>query len=163
MRKHRSWLMGFGIGIILGACMLQLITFSEKQDQALSIGSGALTRAELEQAAQNQGLALLPADEKTYTQQQLEQEIAKAKADSSKGQATEDPENRSVSLYVKYNTSLEEIAWKLEALEVIKDADDFISKAYDIRKKLAIGTSTFKDQPTYKQIMDELTRIKKDE
>jgi hypothetical protein len=161
LRKHRKWLMGFGFGIILGACMLQLMNFSQAQDQAISMGSGGLTHAELEQAAKQQGLALRSADEKTYTKQELEQAVAKATADLLTAPPNNNAKNRTVNLYVKYNTGLEEIAWKLEALGVIKDADDFISKAYEIRKKLAIGTSTFKGQPTYKQIMDELTRIKK--
>ncbi|MDB4868502.1 MAG: hypothetical protein JWR03_2835 [Cohnella sp.] len=176
MRKHRKWLMGFGIGVIIGACMLQLITFAQAQDQALTIPDG-----------------------KKYTQQQLDAEVAKALAGAQKQPSTSAPgfgspdaskppkvepgssqkpgtkepapsaasakgdaQGRVVSIYISKDMYLNDVAARLKKLGVIDNVNDFLNQASSISKKLKIGTSTFQDKPTYKQIMDELIRPKND-
>jgi hypothetical protein len=176
LRKHRKWLMGFGIGVIIGACMLQLITFAQVQDQTLTISDG-----------------------KKYTQQQLDAEVAKALAgapkqpstaasdfaspDASKPPKVEtgssqkpgtkvpaspaasakgDGQKRVVSIYVSKDMYLKDVADRLMKLGVIDNANDFLNHADSISKKLKIGTSTFQDKPTYQQIMEELIRPKND-
>ncbi|QMV40140.1 hypothetical protein [Cohnella cholangitidis] len=82
MRKYRSWLLGFGIGIILGASMLQLILLAQKQ--AVMVAE-PLTREELNAEAKKAGLVLL-------TTEQLETKINEAVASVQKdsGQETDD-------------------------------------------------------------------------
>jgi hypothetical protein len=161
LRKHRNWLMGFGIGIILGACMLQLMNFAQAQDAALSVS-----------------------DAKTYTQVQLDAEVAKAlaaaaalndaqpkptasaspapgkepipSAPSAKGDAAE----RVVVIDVTEGMYLTDVADKLQKLGVILNASDFVEKASAISNNLQVGTSTFRGKPSYKQIIAELTRTK---
>ena len=50
MRKHRSWLMGLGIGLILGASMLQLILMA--QDQLVIATEQSITQDQLAEEAQ---------------------------------------------------------------------------------------------------------------
>lgn len=73
MRKHRSWLMGFGIGLIVGAIMLQMITFAEKQNAPLP--QEQMTPEELSDEAKKAGLLLL-------TQEQLDARVQEAVAAS---------------------------------------------------------------------------------
>jgi|GEM_PF-410702 len=73
MRKHRSWLLGFGIGLIVGAIILQMITFAEKQDAPLV--QEQMTPEELSDEAKKAGLLLL-------TQEQLDARVQEAVAAS---------------------------------------------------------------------------------
>ncbi|WP_391571550.1 hypothetical protein [Cohnella sp.] len=73
MRKHRSWLMGFGIGLIVGAIMLQMILFAEKQDAPLA--KEPLKAEELADEAKKAGLLLL-------TPEQLDARVNEARAEA---------------------------------------------------------------------------------
>ncbi len=184
--------MGFGIGIIAGASMLQLITFAQDQEQSLMVADGP----------------------KTYTQQELDDAVAKAReetgstplplpsasdpasasgprdgaamlpapnasdAASSGLAATETPppsptdaeETSSpsesaaekVSFYVNPGMSLKTVARSLMRLGLIDDADDFIDEARPYSKEIQPGTSVFTGKPTYREIIAELTRKKED-
>ncbi|MBW5444545.1 hypothetical protein GE107_00505 [Cohnella sp. CFH 77786] len=187
MRKHRKWLMGFGIGIMLGASMLQLILFARSQEQALMVAEGP----------------------KTYTQEQLDEEVAKAVEETKRqlpsatpsaspggsggesalkpgsaakqpgdgastqpgGEASASPAQpgqtspdggggRVVAFYVNRGMSLRTVALSLKALGLIEDAGDFTEAARSISRKMEVGTATFTGHPTYEEIMAELTRKK---
>ncbi|MFC4598970.1 hypothetical protein [Cohnella hongkongensis] len=58
MRKHRSWWMGFGIGLIVGAVMLQMMLFAEKQGEA-PLPAEPLTAEQLSDEAKKANLLLL--------------------------------------------------------------------------------------------------------
>jgi hypothetical protein len=97
MRKYRSWLMGLGIGLILGASMLQLVLAAKNQSNSLS-----LTREQLEEEASKSGFVVYPVDERIYTEEELQaklEEAAKAKeqpaagTDQSKAKVTTDESN----------------------------------------------------------------------
>ncbi|WP_239616989.1 hypothetical protein [Cohnella mopanensis] len=76
MRKYRSWLMGLGIGIIVGASMLQLILLANDQmDKVVK----PLTREELNDQAKQAGLVLLT---KAQLDEQLNDAVAAAKEKS---------------------------------------------------------------------------------
>ncbi len=75
MRKHRSWLMGFGIGLMAGAIMLQMITFAERQGAPLA--EEQMEPERLADEAKKAGLLLL-------TQAQLDERIREAAAAGSK-------------------------------------------------------------------------------
>jgi hypothetical protein len=167
MRKYRSWLMGLGIGIILGASMLQLIQFAN--DQAAIAANEPLTREQLNTEAMNAGFTLLPVGQTMYTQVQLDKKVSEAVAAASKPSVlansaktgagdSEDP--KAVTLYIRKNMTLTEAAVKLQKLGVIDNADDFIKKADSISKRLNIGTAVFTGKPTDEQIMAELLREK---
>lgn len=178
MRKHRSLFMGIGIGLMLGASMLELMNAAGAQ--STSFISGPLTKDELRQAAEEQGFAL-------YTKEEMNRKIdeaiaalpdeteptvtsttepspsaspnAKAEPSPSAEKETADAD-KIYSIYVEYGDNLKIVADKLKKAGLIVDTAAFIRKAYPISKKLEVGTSFFKGKPTPKQMMDELTRVK---
>ncbi|WP_027084332.1 hypothetical protein [Cohnella panacarvi] len=187
MRKYRSWLMGLGIGLMIGASMLQLILAAQDQTKPL-------TREQLEKQAEAAGYVIYSAEESMYTEDELQAKIEEAllqaqekannaepssapsdkqaaepgaeaspesdaSASASPG-ATEPDEPKATTLYVKYGMTLTEVAAKLEQLGVVDDGDDFLDKCWSIAKDLKVGTSVFTGKPTYRQIMTELTRLK---
>jgi hypothetical protein len=170
MRKYRSWLMGLGIGLIMGASMLQVILIAK--DSAVIVTDQTLTREQLDEQARKTGLVLLTTDqlnakvdEAVAAAQTKENENTPSPSktvDPSSPDATASEDHREVTLYIPNNMTLSEVAKKLQALGIIKDADDFATKAMSISKKLSVGTAIFFGKPTYTQIMKELTRTKKD-
>lgn len=195
MRKYRSWLMGLGIGLILGATMLQVILMAK--DQSVMVAEQSITREQLDEEAKKSGLVLLTAEQLDTRVNEavataLEEDSAKnsnndtsngsneqsTPIDDSKGALKPPPqktdtenstsssgsaeEQREVTLYIAYKMTLTEVADKLQDLGVIEDKDDFVVKAWAISKKLSVGTSIFKTNSTYQQIMDELIREKTD-
>ncbi|OXS59703.1 hypothetical protein B1A99_09155 [Cohnella sp. CIP 111063] len=189
MRKHRSWLMGFGIGLIVGAIMLQMITFAEKQNAPLP--QEQMTPEELSDEAKKAGLLLL-------TQEQLDARVQEAVAaseqegqgessgeegDSGQPDASGEEQTASeapsatpnseseeappaaeateqVSLYISYGMSLTEVGQELLKLGVIDDVKVFIEETRPVATKMKVGTAVFKGKPTYQEIMDELVRKK---
>ena len=175
MRKYRSWLMGLGIGLIVGATMLQLILAAKEQ-----VGN-MKTREQLEEQASKAGSVVYPANEKIYTEEELQAKLdeavkaqQKAEAPSpspspsseSKEPISESPsaiaedEPKATTLYVRPGMTLTEVAKKLEELGVVEDSSDFLDKCWSIAKDLEVGTAVFTGQPTYRAIMSELTRNK---
>lgn len=180
MRKHRSWFMGLGAGIVLGALLLQIITFAENQNDSLDKLNGEIT----------------------YTQKQLDEAVAKAVADakaspaSSEGKSgspspsgstspsptaspsTSPSESPSASaspsssadadnqqeivFYVYEGMDLRRVARTLQRLGLVEDAEDFVDASREIAGKIEVGTSRFKGKPTYEEIIAELTRPKDD-
>lgn len=176
MRKHRSWLMGLGIGLILGASMLQLIITAK--EQAEGAAELPMTREQLEKEAGRANFVVYPASETLYTEEQLQaklDEAAKAtkepepsasaappEAEQSPSDApkAEETDAEPVKLYVKANMSLQEVGDKLEELGVVADGQDFVSQSKAIAKSLDVGTAVFVGQPSYEEIRQELTRKK---
>jgi hypothetical protein len=171
--------MGLGIGLIIGASMLQLIQLA--QEQAVMVAEEPITREQLNDEAEKAGLVLL-------TEEQLATKVENAVAaalqdeapktqDESEGikdtnsalkppESSKEPEPavtpvpKTVTLTVTYGMTLTEVADELKKLGVIEDAEDFIKKARSISKKMKIGKSEFTGKPTYKEIMNELIRMK---
>ncbi|MFC5401966.1 hypothetical protein [Cohnella soli] len=188
MRKHRNWLIGFGLGIMLGASMLQLINTAREQTEGV-----AMTRDQLDAQAKEQGLLLL-------TDKELQQRLDEAVSSSvpSKGKAGEEsdqppaspssskgvapvteptepsasvptepdapvvsPSNDKVTLYIGAGMSLTEVAESLQKLGIVDDSKDFIEQARPIAKKMNVGNAIFTGKPTYEQIIAELVRKKR--
>ncbi len=189
MRKNRSWLMGLGIGIVLGASMLQLILAAKDQQEKVPP-----TREQLQQEAEKAGYVVYPADEKLYTEAELQAKLdalagskaaaeatpsqdvasaapgteeeappaddAKPNADAAASASPGEPDAEPVKLYVRPAMTLEEAAQELEKLGVISDAKAFIEKARPIAKKMRVGNALFTPGMTVEDMMSELTRKK---
>lgn len=177
MRKYRSRLIGLGLGIVLGATMLQVILFAK--DQSKPIEDQTISQERLAEEATKAGLVLL-------TEAQLDEKLKKAAADaqasasspaadkpakdaspspsptpsSSPKSDAEQSSDEKTTLYVGPGMSLTEVANGLKKLGLIEDSKDFISKAKPIAKKMIVGNAIFVGKPTYQQIMDELVRRK---
>jgi len=191
MRKYRLWLMGLGVGLILGASMLQLIMLGEKQ--TVIAARESLTADELTDEAKKKGLLLLTEEQLAAHVEEAVNQAAR-KSEEEAGGVTEEngepeqikadgepavsgenaapQENEAskeetpekyeepVKLYVKYGMSLTEVGIELKKLGIIDDVDEFIDNTRDVSKKMKVGTIVFTSKPTYKQIMNELTRKK---
>jgi hypothetical protein len=172
--------MGMGIGIILGASMLQVIQLAN--NQAMMVASEPMTREQLDTAAKDAGLELRPAGQTMFTQEQLNAKVDAAVAAATKkngntnviriqdtksalkplapSQSKQSKDPKAVTFDIRKDMTLSEAGKKLEELGVIDNAQDFIKKAESIAKKMNIGTAVFTGKPTYVQIMAELTREK---
>ncbi|MFC4307393.1 hypothetical protein [Cohnella boryungensis] len=84
MRKYRSWLMGLGIGMVVGASMLQVILFAQDQERAVAIEP--FSTEQLSAEAKRSGLLLLSEDE-------LNARIEEAVAQNRPQQGEEDGQN----------------------------------------------------------------------
>ena len=151
--------MGLGIGIVLGASMLQLIELARSQERALAAGEGA----------------------RTYTQEQLDAAVAQAveaaqrlpsptaspdpsaEASSSPPESSDSGVGKSEPTYAFYvykGMDLKTVARSLLDLGLIDDTASFIQHARPYSRKLEVGTATFAAHPTYEEIVAELTRHK---
>ncbi len=95
MIKNRSLMIGIGIGIILGAVLLQLVNIGKGQTM---LSGAQLTPEQIQQAAQAQNMQVYTADQKVYTKEQwqelVKQEEEKKKQSQQSGQqsTTKEPE-----------------------------------------------------------------------
>ena len=187
MRKHRSWWIGFGAGIVVGATLLQMILFSQEQavmvaeEEPLSVeqiqaeaeraGLLVLSRQQLEErldeavaraeqgsAGQNDGSALQPPSETSPVAGTGMVDESPSPSPEESGE--EVPDDETYKLYVKYGMSLTEVGEELRKLGLIEDVKDFIEHARPIAKKMKVGTAVFQGKPTYDEIVEELLRKK---
>lgn len=179
MRKRRGFIIGLGLGLMLGAAMLQLMLAAD----ASRLPGAPLTGEALKKEAAAQGFALVPAEEKTYTQQELDRAVAEAvrKAAASGGGAaqkgggtgapapaspdkatasSQKPAAEKYAFYIRANATLAEVATGLKELGLIEDEEAFIRKAKPYSGKLRVGPSVFEGKPTFDRIIAEITRAK---
>ncbi len=175
MRKHRKWWMGLGIGIVLGASMLQMILFAQEQERALqeaAEGPQLYSQAELDEAvalaakeALRQAASEEPASGESVSDPGLSSgSPSTPSSDSSlsppSSPAVAEQSDKIVSFYINPGMSLTAVARSLEQLGLIDDADDFMDEARSISKNIRTGTAIFTGQPTYEEIIHELIRKK---
>jgi hypothetical protein len=82
MLKRRGLLIGFGLGLMIGASVLQLILAAEKGSSSLSLTGTAITEKELQEEAEAQGYTLVKSTLKTYTQEELDAAVLKAQEEA---------------------------------------------------------------------------------
>lgn len=165
MRKYRKWWMGFGFGIMIGAMLLQLITFAKEQ-RALPGEEKIYTQQQLDQAVSD-AIAALPSPDVIEAvhpsddpQDQVDSTAPLTESADATASNPDAADNRIVAFYIYRGMNLTEVARSLQALGLIETADDFIDAARPISRKIEIGTATFTGQPTYDEIIAELTRSK---
>lgn len=165
MRKRRSWLIGFGLGIAIGAMLLQIMTAAQSAGDS-PLPNEPLSKEQLQKEAEAQGFKLVDpvALGTTYTQEEMDAAVAKAKKEAAAGQAasgasaSDQPSVR--TLYVWQDAKLVDVADALMSLGLIYDKDAFVQQAKPYSKKIRVGPCTFKGKPTYDEIIAELTRNK---
>lgn len=176
MRKHRKWLMGFGIGLIMGASVLQLILFAQEQERGLAAGNAPKTYTQeeldaavaqaLEQARQASAPNGTPSPEASPTGWSSPDASAAASASTKPDLAvSSSPDSRAepvqiVSFYIHRGMNLTTVARSLKKLGLIEDPDDFTDEARPYSKEIQPGTSIFTGSPTYEEIIAELIRPK---
>ncbi len=182
MRNHRKWWMGLGLGIALGAMMLQLIDFAMEQPVLIADGGKIYTQKQLDDAVGEAIRQLPPPSSQAPTVEPGSGSPGDGAAPPPPGSGADgtDPagsgpagtgpaagpvdgttqERLVVAFYVNKGMSLIAVARSLQALGVIDDADDFTQAARPISQKIKVGTASFTGQPTYDEIIAELTRKK---
>ncbi|MFD1888353.1 hypothetical protein [Paenibacillus wenxiniae] len=80
MIKNRALMIGLGIGMILGAILLQLVNIGKGQTM---LSGQQLTPEQIQQAAQAQNMQVYTADQKVYTREQW-QELVKQEEEKKK-------------------------------------------------------------------------------
>ncbi|MCC3376208.1 endolytic transglycosylase MltG [Cohnella sp. REN36] len=182
MRKNRSLLVGLGIGLMLGASMLQLMTAARQQESQLQ-ERDSLSLETVKKDAEGLGYSLLKLGGDTYSQEQLDEAVKKAAdkaAADAKGAAEKalqeseaakpdapapsreasKAEKGTYHLYIAYNDDLTRVASNLEEMGLIADKAAFLKKAKPQAKSLQVGLCTFQAEPTFDEIIAELTRRK---
>ncbi|CAM3892390.1 hypothetical protein COLU111180_12980 [Cohnella lubricantis] len=164
MRKRRSWLIGFGLGLAIGAILLQLMTAAESAGKS-ALPNEPLSKEDLQKEAAAQGLTLVDpeADGRTYTQEELDAAVAKAKEAAASGQTAAGSEAERANartLYVWQDATLAEVSDALMSLGLINDKQAFIQQAKPYSTKIRVGPCTFEGKPSYDEIIEELTRNK---
>ncbi|MBB6675540.1 hypothetical protein [Cohnella nanjingensis] len=187
MRKNRSLLVGLGIGLMLGAAMLQLMTAAQKQQDGLE-SRDPLSLETVKKDAEGLGYSLLKIGGDTYSQAQLDEAVKKAAEKAAAEAAAAKPaadagaakpeaspsatsaaspesspsksESGITGLYIAYNDDLTRVASNLADLDLIDDKAAFLKKAKPYAKALQVGLSKFTGQPTFDDIIAEITRRK---
>lgn len=180
MRKRRSWLIGLGLGIALGAALLQLMNAAQSPAGPTRLPNEPLSLEELKKQSTAKGYSLVRSgtgEGKTYSQEELDAAVAAAKkeaAPAGQGSAegaekagsdaeagsSDDAAAQPKTLYIWQHATLQEVAHALEGLGLVDDKAAFIKRAKPYAGKLRVGLCTFSGQPTYDQIIEELTRGK---
>jgi hypothetical protein len=167
VRRRRGWLIGLGLGLMLGAAMLQLMNVARSAPSSVQLPNEPLSREELEQEAGAKGYQLVRDDGETYTKEQLDAAVAEAKKESAAANAASPSADPSASkqpkqyaFYVRPNASLQEVANALEALGLIEDRTEFVKLAKPYSGKIRVGMCQFAGKPTSEEIIAELTRAK---
>lgn len=174
MRKRRGWLIGFGLGIAIGAMVLQLMIAAQSAGDS-ALPNEPLSREELQKEAEAKGLTLVDpkSDGKLYSQKELDAAVEKAKQEAGSDKANEGTsqadsgasgatagQSGARTLYVWQDATLVDVADALMSLGLINDKQAFIQQAKPYSKKIRVGPCTFEGKPTFDEIIEELTRNK---
>lgn len=153
MNKRQLW-MGIGIGMIVGAILLQLmIVIPSSNDAPLAQVQDKLDPA------------------KVYSQDEFNQELELRVKEALDKQAkvspvptapaTSPPEiEKQTVIYVAYRTTTEEVVKMLNSSELITDSDAFMNEMVKrkLTGKIRTGVHLFKGTPTFDEIIDNLVK-----
>jgi len=157
---------------MVGAMLLQFILIAEEPSALPELPGEEqrYTQAQLDKAVEEavaEAMAALPAAGGNGTDVSPDggNEASNASPSPADSEAASAPyadtaDNRVVAFYIYRGMNLTEVARSLQALGLIEETDDFINAARPISRKIEIGTASFTGQPTYEEIIAELTRPK---
>lgn len=167
MRKHRKLLIGLGLGLILGASILELVTFARQTEPM----EAQWSEEEFLEQADRFGYRVFPSDTQVYTQADVDRMIREAEeriAESAGAPAAEEPEGAEakdvLTLPVFSGMTLSEAAEGLLVLGVLadrKDLEAFLKFARPHSGEIQTGVAVFQGRPTHEEILAELLRKKR--
>jgi pyruvate/2-oxoglutarate dehydrogenase complex dihydrolipoamide acyltransferase (E2) component len=179
VRKHRSLLIGLGVGLMLGASMLELIDTARSVASPPAAEPSPLSEEQLAQAAKDHGYQLVAADRKWYTEDEVEKRVNEALATAKAAENGEagsaggasaakplpdphpSPAPERHTLKVEYKMSLTAVANQLYKMGLIDSVSKFVQYAKPYSGMLQVGTCEFVGKPTYEAIVQELIRSKR--
>ncbi|GGG12170.1 hypothetical protein [Paenibacillus abyssi] len=156
MYRKRSFVIGLGMGLILGALLLQLMITAKQQE------------SDLMQAEQNS----TGVTDKLYSQEEVDQMIAQergrlaalepehADAEQAEKAAANEPDEKSLIRIVRITSgsNLNDTAQMLEDYGLIEDKYQFISSMRDRSRKIRSGTFYFEGMPSEEQVKETITQ-----
>lgn len=162
MVKKRSFWTGMGLGIALGAILLQMMT----------IGATGLAAPESEQEdihvdllgehAERLGYQLYANDQEWIAKDELERQVAAAERAVLKSVTPQEIVSVKGSFYILSGMSPEQVAEMLLSLSLIQDKELFINemKNRNLQGQIQTGVYTFKDDIHLDEIVDMITTIR---
>ena len=165
MFKNRTFVTGLGIGLIAGAVLLQLLeTVNGIENRPIA---DELTLTELKDAAEKQNYKLVPQDERTYTEQEIETLKQKAAEEERQRLAAENnsasaPQGKVIrTVYIPDRTNAADVANILAKANIIAEPEPLINRMKELQltTKIRYGMYTFETIPE----LDELIRLLTDE
>lgn len=170
MLKNKSFLNGFGIGLILGAVLLQLMFIAqaeptsfpmeeESRQETLYNEQQLQERIQMALERQREEEITPLQDELKQAREQLEQ--LQTELDQSEQEVKKEPAEASqpVTLRVKAGMSAIKVADELYRLKLIDDPEAFVRLAVqsDVKDKLRTGNYVFETKPDMGTILKRLT------
>jgi hypothetical protein len=161
--NKRPFLFGVGIGIVIGATLLQLMLIGERQvaesgnlDKETAV-SKTYTQAEVDQRLTEERSRIRTELQQEFDKRQKEKEKEKEKPTEVAKENTADSTDRIRSEIVRIppNASLLETANILEANKLISDKKSFLDLMRNV--KVRAGYFLFVGQPTLQQVKDVIT------
>lgn len=165
MLNNRTLLIGIGLGIIVGAILMQLMLYVDKQDQSfasqnnINSETSPLTKATLLSEAARLEFQVHPKDEKLFTQKDLDAKLKVAAASKPVAPKPEQPAQTEIKLYIHKGMDSASLAAILTEIGVIDDADAFV-ELMTIKKanrKIQAGLFTFKGKETPQDVIRIIT------
>ncbi|MFX3632945.1 MAG: hypothetical protein ACE3L7_01260 [Candidatus Pristimantibacillus sp.] len=179
MLKNRIFLTGLGIGIIVGALLLQLMSLGEQSQLKLKASLNKdeevlFTQKEvdamLDAERVSMGLnAKVDAESKTEVttetdkQDEVKEDAAaeseqpEQNANSEEGQPAAEVAPKETRLHIKGGMNLTSIAKLLAENDIISDQAEFIKQMNKTKKPVRAGHFVFSGQPTLKEVMTIIT------
>ncbi|MUT66383.1 hypothetical protein [Paenibacillus sp. NEAU-GSW1] len=174
MLKNRNFLTGLGIGIIVGALLLQLMLIGEQSQRELGAGlNGAdeklYSQAELDAAIEAERM---DAQSRQSAETATESDAKKTEAPSNTPAATETPKPSATSgntektkqetpverkVRIVGGMNLTSTAKLLFEEGIITDQSEFIAKMKRSKKQVRAGHFLFKGQPALDEVMKVIT------
>lgn len=170
MRRHRKLLIGLGLGLMLGASLLELVTFARQSGPAET----ELSEEQFLEQADRFGYRVFPSDTQIYTQADVDRMMREAEEryagnaeppaeEEQPGEETEE-EPAALTLPIPPGMSLTEAAEGLLVLGVLtdrKDMQEFLELARPQSGRLQPGIAVFRGRMTHEEILAELLRRKR--
>lgn len=165
MFRDKGSLYGLGAGMIIGAILLQLMTFARTDSEPAAQMPGA-TEEQLQAMAAELGYDIYPKSERRYTDAEVQEQIAKALEQERDDRSAvglkvgETSEGTAVYLVViEPGMGAQEVAEALALAGLIEDAGAFEDELSRRRltRRIQIGSFTFVGKPEPSEIISAIT------
>lgn len=165
MWKDRRSLFGLGAGMIIGAILLQLISFAQPDGAPAASGPEAAAE-QLQRMAEELGYAVYPKSERRYTEQELDERLEAAHREWQESRIADGRKIGETShgvpvylLVIEPGMGSQQVAEALVASGLIDDAAAFEE---ELRKRrlagrIQAGSFTFVGQPELTEIIETIT------
>jgi hypothetical protein len=160
--KSKPFLIGLGCGLIAGAIFLQLmISSGEIKNKTSVIVADALTQEQLQAEAGRLNMKVIPKENLSYTQQQIDEIKQKAAAEEKSKAANAAPVKEKIlrTVHIPNPMDATSVANVLVTAQVIPESAQLLNLLIEqkLTEKIRYGTYTFEDQTDVKEVLRKIT------